>query len=89
MQIVVQKLNEEQLKDFGVYNWSIWTKEVSSFDWFYDSTEECYILEGEVEVHYGNSEKVCFSAGDFVTFPKGLACKWIISKSVRKHYRFL
>jgi hypothetical protein len=88
MQIVVRKLSNEQQQDLGIQTWPIWTKEISTFEWFYDSVEECYILEGEVEVLYGNGEKANFGAGDFVTFAKGLACTWIIKKPVRKHYRF-
>ena len=40
MEIKVQKLNQEQLNNLGVFDWPIWTKEVSRFPWSYDSTEE-------------------------------------------------
>jgi uncharacterized cupin superfamily protein len=85
MEIQVEKLEEKDLEKRGVKLWPIWEKEVSRFDWFYDSTEECYLLEGEVTVETGEGEKVTFGKGDFVTFPQGLACVWDIKKPVRKH----
>ena len=42
MGITVQKLGQEELKKKGVFGWPVWTKEVSRFDWQYDSVEECY-----------------------------------------------
>jgi len=74
-------------KQRGYTNWSIWEKEVSEFDWFYDKREKCYFLEGEVTVIFDNGE-VTFGKGDFVTFAKGLSCRWIISKAVKKHFLF-
>ena len=87
-EITVEKLSEEQKKDMGISSWPIWTKEVSRFDWSYDSIEECYILEGSVTVETKDGDKVSFGAGDFVTFPKGLSCVWDIKEAVRKHYNF-
>ncbi len=39
-----------QLQERGVYQWPIWTKEISSFPWTYDSAETCYFLEGDATV---------------------------------------
>jgi uncharacterized cupin superfamily protein len=88
MEINVQKLSQEQLNQLGVFNWPVWTKEVSKFPWSYDSTEECYLLEGDVTVETKDGKSVSFRKGDFVTFPKGLACTWNIKVPVRKHYNF-
>jgi hypothetical protein len=88
MEISVVKPSEDELKKKGVSKWPIWTKEVSKFDWSYDSTEECYILDGKVVVETGDGKKVEFGKGDFVTFPVGLNCKWDIKEPVRKHYNF-
>ena len=65
----------------GITTLSIWTCEISEFDWEYSENESCYLLEGEVEV-ITNWEKVNFGQGDFVQFPKGLKCvmqkcKWV------------
>ncbi|MFA5430850.1 MAG: cupin domain-containing protein [Candidatus Omnitrophota bacterium] len=88
MEITVQEMTQEELKKKGVFGWPVWTKEVSRFDWQYESVEECYFLEGEAEVTSGDGKKVSFGKGDFVTFPRGLSCVWDIKKPVRKHYNF-
>lgn len=86
--IKIEKISNEEIIKRGINNWSIWEKEISKFDWVYDSDEECLILEGEVEVFYNNTS-VNIKKGDFVTFPKGLKCRWEVSKNIRKHYNFL
>ena len=64
-----------------------WECGVSEFDWFYDSEEECLLLEGQVTVSYEGGS-VSFGAGDYVVFPKGLSCVWKVSKPVKKHFIF-
>ncbi|MBI4678935.1 MAG: cupin domain-containing protein [Elusimicrobia bacterium] len=85
MAIQVRKPTEDEKKKAS--SWPIWTKEVSSFPWRYDSSETCLILEGEVTVKTSQGE-VSFMAGDWVVFPRGLECTWIVKKPVRKHYNF-
>lgn len=87
-EIKIEKLKEKDLKEKNISLWPIWEKEVSRFDWHYDGTEMCYILEGEVTVETKDGKSVSFKAGDFVTFSKGLSCVWDIKKPVRKHYNF-
>lgn len=77
-----------KLEVMGVYDWPIWTKEVSTFPWTYDSREVCYLLEGEVTVTPDGGAPVKLRPGDLVTFPKGLKCTWNIREAVRKHYDF-
>jgi hypothetical protein len=77
-----------RLKEMGVSEWPIWTKEASTFPWSYDDTETCYLLKGEVEVTPDGGQPVTFGAGDLVTFPRGLSCTWKINQDVKKHYRF-
>ena len=88
MAIKVEKLSQEELEKRGVFGWPIWTKEVSRFPWSYDSTEECYLLEGGVTVETKDGKAVSFGKGGFVTFSKGLACTWDIKVPVKKHYNF-
>ena len=88
MEIKVEKLSQDELKKRGLEGWPIWTKGVSTFPWTYDSIEECLILDGQVTVEIKDGKKVKFGKGDFVTFPKGLSCTWIVEKPVRKHYNF-
>ncbi|MBI5211269.1 MAG: cupin domain-containing protein [Elusimicrobia bacterium] len=85
MAIQVRKPTEDEKKQAS--RWPIWTKEASTFPWRYDSGETCYMIEGEVLVKTAEGA-VAFGAGDWVVFPKGLECTWVISKPVRKHYSF-
>lgn len=86
--IKVEKLNKKDLENIGVFAWPIWEKEVSKFDWSYDLIEQCFFLEGKATVTSKDGRVVSFGKGDFVTFPKGLACTWDIKSPVRKHYNF-
>jgi hypothetical protein len=52
MRIEVERPNKTTLEERDVDSWPIWEKEVSRFDWYYDSTEECYLLEGRVIVEH-------------------------------------
>jgi uncharacterized cupin superfamily protein len=88
MDIKVEKLSNDELTKRGVFTWPIWEKEASRFDWHYDETERCYLLEGRVTVETKDGKSVNFGIGDFVTFPKGLSCVWDIKKAVKKHYNF-
>lgn len=78
----------EALKERGVFDWPIWTKEASTFPWTYDSSETCYLLEGEVVVTPDGGEPVEIRKGDLVTFPAGMSCTWEVRRPVRKHYVF-
>ena len=80
--------NEERLKEMGVFDWPIWTKEASEFPWSYDEPETCYFLAGDVVVTPEGGEPVKIGKGDLVTFPKGMTCTWKIRKDVKKHYVF-
>jgi len=88
MKIIIEKPDKEKLTSQGVFSWPIWEKEVSIFDWHYDSIEECYLLEGKVVVETEDGNTVEFGKGDFVTFPKNLSCKWEVKEPVKKHYNF-
>jgi uncharacterized cupin superfamily protein len=88
MKIKIEKPGEDFITGRRVRSWPIWEKEVSRFDWSYDSTEECFLLEGRVTVETSDGEKIEFGKGDFVTFPRGLSCTWDIKEPVRKHYNF-
>ena len=88
MEITVKKLDKDEINSKNIPNWPIWEKEVSKFDWSYDSTEECYLIEGKVKVTTKDGKEVNFGKGDFVTFPKGLDCLWEVQEPVRKYYNF-
>ena len=80
--------SEERLGELGVAGWPIWTKEASTFPWSYDSSETCYLLEGEVTVTPDGGQPVQVGKGDLVTFPSGMSCTWEIRGAVKKHYTF-
>jgi uncharacterized cupin superfamily protein len=86
--IKVEKLSEKEIAEKGIPNWPIWEKEISTFDWYYDETEQCYFLEGRVVIETDEG-KVEIGKGDFVTFTAGLSCVWNVLEPVRKHYRFI
>jgi uncharacterized cupin superfamily protein len=77
-----------KLEVMGVYDWPVWTKEVSTFPWTYDANETCYLLEGEVTVTPEGGAPVRIATGDLVRFPQGMRCTWQVHKPVRKHYNF-
>ncbi len=88
MSIIIKQISQEELKAKAIDKWDIWEKEISEFEWYYDSEEHCQIIEGEIEVIAG--DKIYkFGAGDYVVFPKGLSCRWIIKKAVKKYYKFI
>jgi uncharacterized cupin superfamily protein len=88
MKIEIRKPKMEDIEKEGIMSWPIWEKEISRFEWHYDETEECYLLEGKAVIETNDGEKVQFGKGDFVTFPKGLSCVWEIKEPVKKHYNF-
>ena len=85
MDIIVRKPSESEIENMQLQD--TWGCGVSEFKWHYDSHEEALIIEGEVEVSYGDTS-VSFGAGDYVVFPKGLSCVWKVSKPIKKHYIF-
>ena len=88
MILVEHNPSSAKLDVMGVFGWPIWSKEVSEFPWTYDREESCYLIEGEVIVTPEGGEPIKISAGDFVTFPKGMSCTWNILEDVKKHYTF-
>lgn len=85
--VIIEKLSEKEIAERRIKSWSVWAKEVSRFNWFYDSDEECLILEGEVIVETAEGN-FTVKAGDFVTFKQGLKCVWDVKVPIRKHYNF-
>lgn len=86
---VVSQPDEEFLKKKGVFDWGTWGCGVSKFPWSYDSSESCYLLEGQVTVTPSDGRKpATFGKGDFVTFPAGMSCTWDVTESVQKHFMF-
>ena len=85
--VIIEDLTNEEIESREIRQWPVWEKEISRFDWTYDGDEECFILEGEVEVETDEGT-FHIKPGDFVTFRDGLKCIWDIKKDIKKHYRF-
>lgn len=88
MGIIIEKLTEEEILAKGVYDWPIWEKEISEFDWTYDEKELFFVLEGEVFISVDNQE-LHVMPGDFVSCDKNVSCRWRIVKGIKKHYNFI
>jgi uncharacterized cupin superfamily protein len=71
MRVKVEKPSAETIAEMK--GCPTWSKEVSVFDWEYEATEICYVMEGEVKVTTSDGEAVQFGPGDLVTFPRGLS----------------
>lgn len=85
---IEHNVSPAKLDAMNVEAWPIWSKEISTFDWSYDQTEVCYVLEGEVIVTPTDGEAVTITEGDLVTFPAGMSCIWEVKSPIRKHYTF-
>jgi len=85
MKITIKKPSEQEQAE--MQKLPTWGCGVSKFDWYYDQEETCLLLEGEVEVICSGESTYC-AAGDMVTFPKGMACVWNVTKPIKKHYMF-
>tara|TARA_Y100000589_G_scaffold26054_1_gene21584 strand:+ start:730 stop:1005 length:276 start_codon:yes stop_codon:yes gene_type:complete len=86
--IVTSHCPANTLEELGIKSWPIWTCEESSFEWTYYNKETCLLIEGEVTVTPEGGHPVKFGAGDLVSFPAGMKCRWDVHQAVRKHYRF-
>ena len=87
-EIKIKKPNQDELKKLGIENWSPWSCNPSEFDWEYDSDETAYVKKGKVVVTPLNGQPVEINAGDLVTFPKGMKCKWKVIERIEKVYTF-
>lgn len=88
MEVVIEHLSDKEIETRGIRKWPVWEKEVSEFDWYYDSKEQCLFLEGKVIIKTNTGLEYHVGKGDFVTFPTGLSCIWKVEEPVRKHYQF-
>ena len=86
--LIEHNVSPAKLDVLYIEDWPIWKKEVSEFEWEYDKSETCYIIEGEAIVTPIGQEPVTITEGDIVTFPKGMKCTWKITEAIEKHYSF-
>tara|TARA_Y100001936_G_C15695707_1_gene468302 strand:- start:113 stop:391 length:279 start_codon:yes stop_codon:yes gene_type:complete len=86
--LVEQKASPMKLEVLGVFDWPIWKKEKSIFEWKYAKQETCYIIRGKFTVTPENGQPQLFQRGDLITFPKDLKCTWEIHEDVEKHFDY-
>ena len=59
MEIIIENSpDKSRLNSLNVFNWPIWSKEISEFPWGYDTQETCYFIEGEVIVTLSIKEQL-------------------------------
>jgi len=85
---IERQIARSKVEEMGVFDWPEWGKEVSTFDWHYDSAETCYFLTGDVVVTPKGGTPVQMGKEDLVTFPAGMSCTWQIRQAVKKYYHF-
>jgi len=85
--VIEHRVSPAKLDVLYVEDWPVWNKDVSEFDWEYDKTETCYIVEGKAVITPEKGDVVTIESGDMVTFPKGLKCHWKIIEAIEKHYQ--
>jgi uncharacterized cupin superfamily protein len=82
---IIHDPSQKMLRDKGVFEWYVWTKEPSEFVWQFSEVETAYVVEGEVYLTpEGSKESVLLKQGDFVTFAPGLRCHWRVTKPFKK-----
>lgn len=85
--VVVREASEKEKAQLTAL--PIWSAQPSEFDWEYTQKETCLIIEGRVTLtDQQGKESISFGKGDVVIFPDALSCRWIITESVSKHYKF-
>ena len=84
--IKIEKATTGRLKELKVETWSPWECDPSEFDWQYPDEEIAYVKKGKVLVTTEDGEGVEIKAGDIVTFPKGLKCRWKVIERIEKVY---
>ena len=67
--------------------WGIWEKEPSKFDWAYTEEERSYIIDRMAEIR-ADEGTVEIEKRDYVVFPMGLKCTWVVKEGIRKYCDF-
>jgi uncharacterized cupin superfamily protein len=87
MRIEIEQPDHDELEEAGVFDWPVWEHDEDKFDWYFDKTEHCYIIEGVADI-VSEFDTITVKPGDYLIFPAGLECVWDIRSKIRKHYSF-
>lgn len=86
-------------KPFGEVHWlrtesggegmlfaGLWTHEPATFDYVFPGDETFHVLEGNVRITVEGGETVSLGPGDIVSFSKGQASNWVITRKLKKFF---
>lgn len=76
----------DEVEKLNIGSWAEWSCDPKEFDWQYEKQETAYVVRGHVVVTEDSGDIVEFKAGDMVTFPAGLKCKWKVLERIEKVY---
>jgi mannose-6-phosphate isomerase-like protein (cupin superfamily) len=91
----VEKASPEIKSELGVTEWPTWATEespkykvgIKSPLKVYDCNELSYLISGSMTITCVETGKEhLVQTGDFVTFPNGFACHWLVHEPVVKHW---
>ena len=85
--LVTSPCSASVIIQYGIKSWPIWECEPSQFQWHYNDKEICLVIEGQATIKTQKGEVYDIKAGDLVEFPAGLSCEWVVTKSIKKHFR--
>ena len=85
--IKIEHPSEAELRDKGVYDWSLHQIPVSQYPFHFWCDTYAYFKEGEVAVRIEQAT-VTLKKGDFVTFREGIKSHWNVSIPLKKHVCF-
>lgn len=80
----IAKVAEIQRSHDGNALTLVWSCTPGKFNWFYDSDETLYLLEGVVFLDEGLPTERRIGPGDVVFFPAGSHAQWRVETAVRK-----
>ncbi|GIN94788.1 cupin [Siminovitchia terrae] len=83
---VIKEMSWEEAKKFGIDSWETWESGPDVTEGEFPEQESCYFLDGELHLTVGDKFYLV-KPHMFVTFPKGLPCKWDIPRYVKKAYK--
>ncbi len=87
MRIEIEQPDHDELEEAGVFDWPVREHDEDKFDWYFEKTEHCYIIEGVADI-VSEFDTIMVKPGDYLIFPAGLECVWDVRSKIRAHYSF-
>tara|TARA_R110002049_G_scaffold182041_1_gene349549 strand:- start:8127 stop:8474 length:348 start_codon:yes stop_codon:yes gene_type:complete len=64
----------------------IWRCEPMTFDYEFPGDEVFHVIEGDLSIKVTDGETVNVTAGDIISFAKGIKSTWTINRTFRKFF---